>query len=78
MYQVLFQFQSLEDLVNWNKQFGKLANKKPVTIEQNKTDKPDNRGSKTKEMHTRAKEYHQANPTLTYRECFVKVSQNQV
>jgi hypothetical protein len=48
MYQVLFQFQSLEDLVNWNKQFGKLANKKPVTIEQNKNDKPDNRGSKTK------------------------------
>jgi hypothetical protein len=78
MYQVLFQFQSLEDLVNWNKQFGKLVNKKPVTIEQNKNDKPDNRGSKTKEMHTRAKEYHQANPTLTYRECFVKVSKNQV
>ena len=45
MYQVLFQFQSLEDLVNWNKQFGKLANKKPVTIEQNKNDKPDNRGT---------------------------------
>ena len=78
MYQVLFQFQSLEDLVNWNKQFGKLANKKPVTIEQNKNDKPDYRGSKTKEMHTRAKEYHHANPTLTYRECFVKVSKNQV
>ena len=104
MYQVLFQFQSLEDLVNWNKQFGKLANKKPatiegrdivslsssrsttltgnlvlwLTIEQTKNDKPDNRGSKTKEMHTRAKEYHQANPTLTYRECFVKVSKNQV
>ena len=53
MYQVLFQFQSLEDLVNWNKQFGKLANKKPVTIEQNKNDKPDNRGSKTKEMHVK-------------------------
>ena len=78
MYQVLFQFQSLEDLVNWNKQFGKLANKKPVTIEENKTDKPDNRGSKKKEMHARAKEYHPANPTSTYRECFVKVSKNQV
>ena len=52
MYQVLFQFQSLEDLVNWNKQFGKLVNKKPATIEQTKNDKPDNRGSKTKEMHT--------------------------
>ena len=56
MYQVLFQFQSLEDLVNWNKQFGKLANKKPVTIEQNKTDKPDNRGSKTKKMHVKTKD----------------------
>jgi hypothetical protein len=55
-----------------------LVNKKPVTIEQTKNDKPYNRGSKTKEMHTRAKEYHQANPTLTYRECFVKVSKNQV
>lgn len=78
MYQVVFQFQSLEDLVNWNKQFGKLANKKPVAKESGKPDKPDNRGSKTKEMHTRAKEYHQANPTLNYRECFVKVSKNQV
>jgi hypothetical protein len=78
MYQVLFQFQSLEDLVNLNKQFGKLANKKPATIEQNRTDKPDTRGRKTKETHARAKEYHQANPTLTYRECFVKISKNQV
>ena len=41
-------------------------------------DKPDNRGSKTKEMHIKTKEYHEANPTLTYRECFVKVSKNQV
>ena len=48
MYQVLFQFQSLEDLVNWNKQFGKLANKKPATIEQTKNDKPDNEVAKQK------------------------------
>ncbi len=68
MYQVIFQFQSLEELINWNKQFGKLANKKLVT---NESDKPDNRGSKTKE-------YHQANPTLSYREYFVKVSKNEV
>ena len=65
MYQVLFQFQSLEDLVNWNKQFGKLANKKPATIEQNKNDKPDNKGSKTKEMHIK---------TLTYRESNLNLS----
>ena len=36
MYQVLFQFQSLEDLVNWNKQFGKLANKKPGPLNKTK------------------------------------------
>jgi len=75
MYQVVFQFQSLEDLINWNKQFGKLADKKPVT---NESDKPDNRGSKTKEIHAKTKEYHQANPTLSYRDCFVKVSKNEV
>ena len=36
MYQVIFQFQSLEDLISLNKQFGKLANKKPVTNESDK------------------------------------------
>jgi hypothetical protein len=76
MYQVVFQFESLEDLLNWNKQYAKLSNKKTETI--NKPDKPDNRGSKTKEIHLKAKEYHQANPTLSYRDCFVKVSKNQV
>lgn len=78
MYQVVFQFQSLEDLINWSKQFGKSASKKTVMNETDKTDKPDNRGRKTKEIHAKTKEYHQANPTLTYRECFVKVSKNQV
>ena len=52
MYQVVFQFQSLEDLISWDKRFGKLANKKPVT---NESDKPDNRGSKTKEIHAKQK-----------------------
>ena len=71
MFQIVLQFQSLEELINYAKQSDRLSNKK-LKLETNS--KPDNRGSKTKLIHEKAKEYHQENPNLTYRECFVLIS----
>ena len=71
MFQIVLQFQSLEELINYAKLSDRLSNKK-LKLETNS--KPDNRGSKTKLIHEKAKEYHQENPNLTYRECFVLIS----
>ena len=70
MFQIVLQFQSLEELLNYAKQSDKFLNKKQK-LENNS--KPDNRGSKTKLIHEKAKEYHKENPNLTYRECFVLI-----
>ena len=75
MFQIVLQFQSLEELLNYAKQSDRLSNKKQKSESQKDTNsKPDNRGSKTKLIHEKAKEYHNENPTLTYRECFVLIS----
>ena len=76
MFQIVLQFQSLEELLNYAKQSDKFLNKKQKSESQKDTNnsKPDNRGSKTKLIHEKAKEYHKENPTLTYRECFVLIS----
>ena len=71
MFQIVLQFQSLEELINYAKQSDRLSNKK-LKLETNS--KPDNRGSKTKLIHEKAKEYHQENQNLTYCECFVLIS----
>jgi len=71
MFQIVLQFQSLEELINYAKLSDRLSNKK-LKLETNS--KPDNRGSKTKLIHEKAKEYHKENPNLTYRECFVLIS----
>ena len=75
MFQIVLQFQSLEELLNYAKQSDKFLNKKQK-LENPKeiNSKPDNRGSKTKLIHEKAKEYHKENPTLSYRECFVLIS----
>ena len=75
MFQIVLQFQSLEELLNYAKQSDRLSNKKQKLESQKETNsKPDNRGSKTKLIHEKAKEYHQTHPELTYRECFVLIS----
>jgi hypothetical protein len=71
MFQIVLQFQSLEELINYAKLSDRLSNKKQKL---ESSSKPDNRGSKTKLIHEKAKEYHQENPNLTYRECFVLIS----
>ena len=75
MFQIVLQFQSLEELINYAKQSDKFLNKKQK-LENPKeiSSKPDNLGSKTKLIHEKAKEYHKENPTLSYRECFVLIS----
>ena len=75
MFQIVLQFQSLEELLNYAKQSDRLSNKKQKLENAKDTiSKPDNRGSKTKLIHEKAKEYHQTHPELTYRECFVLIS----
>jgi len=75
MFQIVLQFQSLEELINYAKQSDKLSNKKQkLESQKDSNSKPDNRGSKTKLIHEKAKEYHKENPTLSYRECFVLIS----
>ncbi len=75
MFQIVLQFQSLEELLNYAKQSDKFLNKRQKLENPKDTNsKPDNRGSKTKLIHEKAKEYHQENPNLTYRECFVLIS----
>ena len=69
-YQIVLNFTSLEELTEFNKQYAKFQSKK--------TEKPenDNRGSKTKEIHQKAKILHAENPELTYRDCFIKIYKN--
>jgi len=75
MFQIVLQFQSLEELINYAKQSDKLSNKKQkLESQKDSNSKPDNRGSKTKLIHEKAKEYHKENPTLSYRKCFVLIS----
>jgi hypothetical protein len=69
-YQIVLNFTSLEELTEFNKQYAKFQSKK--------TEKPenDNRGSKTKEIHQKAKVLHDENPEISYRDCFIKISKN--
>ncbi len=71
MFQIVLQFQSLEELISYAKLSDRLSNKKQKL---ESSSKPDNRGSKTKLIHEKAKEYQKENPTLSYRECFVLIS----
>ena len=52
MFQIVLQFQSFEELINYAKLSDRLSNKKQK-LETNS--KPDNRGSKTKLIHEKAK-----------------------
>ena len=64
--QIILNFESMEHMADWfdeQKQFDKYKLKKSLVKEN------ENRGSKTKEYHLLAKEYHKQHPELSYREC---------
>ena len=71
-YSLNIHFNSLDELLNFTNAYNKMNNK----IE-NKTIKlNDKRGSKTSDLHKRAKEYKLNNPLISYRECLIFVSNN--
>ena len=71
-YSLNIHFNSLDELLNFTNAYNKMNIKS-----ENKTIKiNDKRGSKTSELHKRAKEYKILNPYISYRECLIFVSNN--
>ena len=71
-YSLTITFQTLEELSDFVTLYNKMYNK----AEEKKTVKTisDKRGSKTVNLHQRAKEYRALNPELSYRQCLIFVS----
>ena len=71
-YSLNIHFNSLDELLNFTNAYNKMNIKS-----ENKTIKlNDKRGSKTSDLHKRAKEYKLNNPLISYRECLIFVSNN--
>ena len=73
--QIILNFENMEQMSDWfeeQKDFESYKFKKLITKEF------ENRGSKTKEYHIIAKEYHIAHPELTYRECVKLTNKNKI
>ena len=71
-YSLTIHFDNLDELLIFTNSYNKIHNK----IE-NKTIKlNDKRGSKTFDLHKRAKEYKSNNPSITYRQCLIFVANN--
>ena len=71
-YSLNIHFNSLDELLNFTNAYNKMNIKS-----ENKTIKlNDKRGSKTSDLHKRAKEYKILNPLISYRECLIFVSNN--
>jgi hypothetical protein len=71
-FQVILKFNTLEELIEFNKLIEKSKNKNKKDSEESKQD---NRGSKTKGKHQKAKLLHLQYPEKSYRECFILASQ---
>ena len=71
-YSLLINFETLEEL----SEFLTLYNKVYLKVEEKKTVKSvnDKRGSKTINLHQRAKEHRVLHPELSYKECLIFVS----
>ena len=71
-YSLTIHFNNLDELLNFTNSYNKLTIKTEIkTIKLN-----DKRGSKTSELHRRAKEYKQNHPSIPYRECLIFVAKN--
>ena len=71
-YSLNIHFNSLDELLNFTNAYNKMNIKS-----ENKSIKlNDKRGSKTSDLHKRAKEYKNLNPSISYRECLIFVSNN--
>jgi len=71
-YSLTIHFNSLDELLIFTNSYNKIHNKiETKTIKLN-----DKRGSKTSELHKRAKEYKLNNPLISYRQCLIFVANN--
>ncbi len=71
-YILTIHFSNLDELLNLNNSYNKISIKSEIkTIKTN-----DKRGSKTSELHKRAKHYKQTHPGIAYRDCLIFVANN--
>ena len=71
-FSLTIHFNSLDELINFSNAYQKFNIKSEIkTIKLN-----DKRGSKTSELHKRAKEYKHNHPSIPYRECLIFVAKN--
>ncbi len=71
-YSLTIHFTTIDELLNFTNNYNKLTIKSEIkSIKSN-----DKRGSKTSELHKRAKHYKQTHPATPYRECLIFVANN--
>jgi hypothetical protein len=71
-YSLTIHFNNLDELLNFTNAYNKISIKSEIkTIKTN-----DKRGSKTSELHKRAKHYKQTHPGIAYRDCLIFVANN--
>ena len=71
-FSLTIHFSNLDELLNFTNSYNKLTIKTEIkSIKSN-----DKRGSKTSELHKRAKHYKQLHPATPYRDCLIFVAKN--
>ena len=71
-FSLTIHFSNLDELLNFTNAYQKFNIKAEIkAIKSN-----DKRGSKTSELHKRAKHYKQTHPAMPYRECLIFVAKN--
>ena len=71
-FSLTIHFNNLDELLNFTNSYNKLTIKTEIkSIKSN-----DKRGSKTSELHKRAKHYKQLHPAMPYRDCLIFVAKN--
>ena len=73
-FSLTIHFNNLYELLNFTNAYNKISIKSEIkSIKSN-----DKRGSKTSELHKRAKHYKQLHPAMPYRECLIFVANNPI
>ena len=71
-FSLTIHFSNLDELLNFTNAYQKFNIKAEIkAIKSN-----DKRGSKTSELHKRAKHYKQTHPAMPYRDCLIFVAKN--
>ena len=71
-FSLTIHFSNLDELLNFTNAYQKFNIKAVIkAIKSN-----DKRGSKTSELHKRAKHYKQIHPAMPYRDCLIFVAKN--